>query len=72
MAGDIKRRVTMLKHWVQVADVLIPKMWYLMVAMFGCEQLFWINVDYIRVKFNSDTSTKEDLGNGSEQNNADF
>jgi len=22
MAGDIKRRVTMLKHWVQVADVL--------------------------------------------------
>jgi len=24
MAGDIKKRVVVLKHWVQVADVLPP------------------------------------------------
>jgi hypothetical protein len=25
MAGDIKKRVVVLKHWVQVADVLLPR-----------------------------------------------
>lgn len=72
MAGDIKRRVSMLKHWVQVADVLPFVRSFLILAMSCTQQFLWFNVDHIGTELHSYSSTKTDLGTGPVQNDDNF
>jgi hypothetical protein len=72
MAGDIKKRVVVLKHWVQVADVCSYEVNILMVAMCDLQQLFWIDVHYFGSEFYPHSSFETDLGNGTVKNDANI
>ena len=72
MAGDIKRRVAMLKHWVQIADVARSIITYLIVALPGNQQLLRPHVHHLRPQLNTNPPAKANLGNGPQQNYANL
>jgi hypothetical protein len=43
---------------------------FLMIAMFGNQQLFWFDVNHFSIEFNANSQIETDMGNGAQQNDA--